>query len=187
MQKRSKEAWLREGLTVLAQVGPQSLTIDIICQRMGVTKGSFYHHFKNRQDYIKGILKLWEEENTSRLIETAETQSDIESKLDALVKLVYEIPRYHEMAVRAFALYDPVAHKYQESIDSKRQAYLLKLNQLFFKDREKAQLLATLDYAWFLGIISVIPEISKTKLQKIINIYKEMKRSYLKANSGGVQ
>jgi len=187
MRKRDKEAWLREGILALAKVGPQSLTVEIMCQRMGVTKGSFYHHFKNRQDYVEEILKLWEEENTSRLISITETKHGTEAKLDALLKLVYEIPKDREIAIRALALYDPVARKHQERIDIERQAYLSNLNKAFFTDIKEAELLATIDYAWYLGIISIFPEISKSKLHKIIDTYKMIKQLYMRAKIGGVE
>jgi AcrR family transcriptional regulator len=187
IHKRDKEAWLREGLLALAQVGPQSLTVDIMCQRMGVTKGSFYHHFKNRQDYVEEILKFWEEENTSRLVNIADTQQGTEEKLDVLLKLVYEIPKDLEIAIRALALYDSVARQYQERIDTRRQAYLLSLNKAFFADSQEAELLATIDYAWYLGLLSILPEISKPKLQKLIDSYKMIKRLYMKAKSGDIE
>jgi AcrR family transcriptional regulator len=187
MGKVDKEAWLREGLLALAQVGPQALTVDIMCKRLGVTKGSFYHHFKNRQEYVEEILKLWEDENTSRLIGAAETQVGIEEKTNTLLNLVFTIPKEREKAVRALALYDPIARQAQERIDAERQAYLKNLNQHFMADSAEAELLATIDYAWFLGIISILPEISKSKLQKITQTYKVMKQLYVKTKNGEVK
>jgi AcrR family transcriptional regulator len=179
VKKITKETWLTEGLLALAEVGPHALTVDFMCQRLAVTKGSFYHHFKNRQDYVEEILKLWEEENTSRLIGLAEANQGIQTKIDALLKLVYEIPPDREIAVRALALYDPLARRYQERIDQKRQAYLLDLNRHFFKDAKEAELLAAIDYAWFLGLISIFPRIKKPHLSQIIATYKQMKFSFM--------
>jgi AcrR family transcriptional regulator len=183
--KNCREVWLKEGLLALAKVGPQALTVEIMCRRMGVTKGSFYHHFKNRQDYIENILKLWEEENTSRLIDITEENTGIRDRLNALLKLIFEIPKDREMAVRALALYDRTARKYQVKIDTERRAYLLSLNKKFTKNSKEAELFSTIDYAWYIGIMSILPEISQSKLSEIIKMYKMLKQSYIESKKGG--
>ncbi|MEV0105289.1 helix-turn-helix domain-containing protein [Nocardia sp. NPDC050799] len=40
--------WLQAGYTVLAEEGFRALELDEICRRLGVTKGSFYHHFSDK-------------------------------------------------------------------------------------------------------------------------------------------
>ena len=49
MTRHKREDWLEQGLAVLVQAGVEALTIDGMCQRLGVTKGSFYYHFQNRE------------------------------------------------------------------------------------------------------------------------------------------
>lgn len=40
-----REAWLAAALDVLAEEGQAKLRIDKLAGDLGVTKGSFYHHF----------------------------------------------------------------------------------------------------------------------------------------------
>ena len=37
--------WIQAGFALLADGGPNALRIDRLCERLGVTKGSFYWHF----------------------------------------------------------------------------------------------------------------------------------------------
>ena len=40
--------------------------IDAIAKDLGLTKGSFYHHFKNKDQYLKKILQFWETQTTEK-------------------------------------------------------------------------------------------------------------------------
>ena len=41
----TKEEYYDAALEVLAQLGFKGLNIGVLCKRLGVTSGSFYHHF----------------------------------------------------------------------------------------------------------------------------------------------
>ncbi|MGB0920602.1 MAG: TetR/AcrR family transcriptional regulator [Alphaproteobacteria bacterium] len=56
----SRDDWLRAALALLAETGePDGIRIDPLCRRLGVTKGSFYWHFKGRADLIDGLIDYW--------------------------------------------------------------------------------------------------------------------------------
>jgi len=54
------EDWLDEALKVLAKEGVKAIAVEPLAKRLGVTKGSFYWHFKNRDMLIAELLKFWE-------------------------------------------------------------------------------------------------------------------------------
>jgi AcrR family transcriptional regulator len=47
----SMDEWVQEGFRVLAEDGVKALTLDRLCRRLGVTKGSFYWHFTDMKAY----------------------------------------------------------------------------------------------------------------------------------------
>lgn len=55
----SVDDWVQEGFRVLAEDGLKALTIDRLCRRLGVTKGSFYWHFSDMKAYRKALVDTW--------------------------------------------------------------------------------------------------------------------------------
>ncbi|MEV3961230.1 helix-turn-helix domain-containing protein [Nocardia sp. NPDC050193] len=51
--------WLKAGYTVLAEEGFRALKLDEICRRLGVTKGSFYHHFSDIAAFKDALVAAW--------------------------------------------------------------------------------------------------------------------------------
>ncbi|MCX0274198.1 TetR/AcrR family transcriptional regulator [Nocardia zapadnayensis] len=51
--------WLQAGYTVLAEEGFRALKLDEICRRLGVTKGSFYHHFSDITAFKDALVAAW--------------------------------------------------------------------------------------------------------------------------------
>jgi AcrR family transcriptional regulator len=47
--------WLEEGMAILEDLGAEALTIETLTNRLGVTKGSFYHHFTSYQHIASPI------------------------------------------------------------------------------------------------------------------------------------
>ncbi|WP_102144673.1 TetR/AcrR family transcriptional regulator [Mycobacterium hubeiense] len=56
----SVDDWIEEGFAIIAEEGLKSLKIDRLCDRLGVTKGSFYWHFDDMQSYRARLVRAWE-------------------------------------------------------------------------------------------------------------------------------
>ena len=54
-----RERWLEAALEVLAREGQAKLEVVHLAAQLGVTKGSFYHHFKNRDDFVRSLTAYW--------------------------------------------------------------------------------------------------------------------------------
>lgn len=68
--------WVQAGFDVLAEDGVKALTIDRLCRRLGVTKGSFYWHFTDLQGYRQALIDTW-----------ATVRDEDRGDLDSLVSL----------------------------------------------------------------------------------------------------
>ncbi len=58
-QLPTSERWAEEAIDVLAKEGVTGLRVEVLAKRCGVTKGSFYWHFKDRQALLDGVLEQW--------------------------------------------------------------------------------------------------------------------------------
>src|SRR5712672_2767110 len=84
--KKSRQAWLDAGFERLATHGFHGLNAMAIAEQMGVTKGSFYWHFKNLREYRAALLKEWERRYTHEAIQRLErTGAAATAKLRALM------------------------------------------------------------------------------------------------------
>ena len=54
MESRYKiEDWLKSALEALAHKGSEAISIQRLCDQLGVSRGSFYWHLKNRDTFIE--------------------------------------------------------------------------------------------------------------------------------------
>lgn len=166
----TRQDWLRAGLDVLAAEGVPALTIDRLTASLGLSKGSYYHHFRGTGGFRTALLEYFEAQFTARLIDTVEQDPDAPAaaKLSRLLELVLADPDSAELeiAVRAWALQDPEARATQERIDSRRTEYLRKLcrglDQVEDPDR-----LARLLYLVLIGAEQVLPALPSGELRDI--------------------
>jgi AcrR family transcriptional regulator len=58
-RRLSVDDWIQAGFALLADGGPHALRVDRLCERLGVTKGSFYWHFSDLHAYRTALLEAW--------------------------------------------------------------------------------------------------------------------------------
>jgi len=153
----SKRDWLDAGLVLLAEQGAPSVTIERLTERLGLSKGSFYHHFKGTSGFRTALLAHFEAERTTRFVEQAD-------RLSALLKLVLAPgpgPEL-EIAIRAWALQDAEARAVQERVDRTRVTYLTEISG----DAGLAQAL----YLIVVGAGQVVPPLSGRQLKSALEL-----------------
>ena len=89
--KKMKTLWLAEGLKILATKGPGALSIESLTHATGKTKGSFYHHFMSRENYVKQLLEYYEKTNIDEINEVVDQENNPRAQLKKLSKLVFQI------------------------------------------------------------------------------------------------
>ncbi len=58
-RRLSVDDWIQAGFALLADGGPNALRVDRLCERLGVTKGSFYWHFADLPAYRSALIAAW--------------------------------------------------------------------------------------------------------------------------------
>jgi AcrR family transcriptional regulator len=178
---KTKSLWIYEGFAILEEAGPDQLTIDELCRRLKLTKGSFYYHFKNRQDYIRSLLEFWEEDSTQRIINLSQSEESDREKLDRLTELVTkEQNRSLEVKIRSWATHDEKIRLYQQRVDEQRMNYAKKLCATVYKDNVDSNMLAQIYYTILIGSQHLIPPIKGKELMHIFKTISQHITKYSK-------
>src|SRR5574343_634245 len=116
------ERWIDIAIDVLAKEGVTGLRIEVLAKRCGVTKGSFYWHFKDRQALLDAVLEHWKIGRIRDIEKTTAVAPGGERE-----QLLYAIELYGanrnrkgmsiELAVRDWARHDPHAAAFVEAVD----------------------------------------------------------------------
>jgi AcrR family transcriptional regulator len=121
--------WLDAALAALAAGGINAIAIEKLAVQQGVTRGSFYHHFQNREQLLSEILDYWvvhwtEDIRTALLA----LELDASETLLAMIRLIRERKAAdYDVVFRAWALHDPLARKVVKRVDEIRLGYIRSL------------------------------------------------------------
>lgn len=125
----SQRQWLDEGLEVLALNGLPGVRIETLARRLGVTKGSFYHHFVDLGDYRRALLGHYEQTCTREHLEANAALGDLPalSRLERLADTVQHLETVHsglEVSLRVWAAQDDDARQTMARVDVLRTTYI---------------------------------------------------------------
>jgi AcrR family transcriptional regulator len=128
-QRLSRVQWLENALEVLAQNGQAGLRIQGLADALGVSRGSFYWHFRDRDDFIRAILAYWHEVYTAPVPDLVEAQGgSAEERLLWIIRLVYEKDETrYDLPIRSWAIQDPMVAKMVRRTDRYRLTYIRRL------------------------------------------------------------
>lgn len=163
----SKESWIKAGHAILVEAGADGLTIEALTARLGLTKGSFYHHFKNYDGFKRAFLDAYEQEGTLHVIEIAEELRDIRAKFEVVLEATLQDPPDVEVALRAWALRDPLVAEYQGRVDAQRIGYVRELCQAMLQDETRAERMAQMLYTVYLGSQHMTPPLPSAAVRRL--------------------
>ena len=63
-----RDDWLRAARLALLKGGVEAVRVERLSRDLRVTKGSFYWHFKDREELLEHLLREWEEELRQEII-----------------------------------------------------------------------------------------------------------------------
>lgn len=146
-KKLTQTRWLELALDILIKEGNTKLRIDHLVRCMGVTKGSFYWHFKNRDEFVLRLIEYWANVSTLVVVEhMKQVQGSAEERLLELMRFIVinDLTR-HDIAVRAWALMEPKVAHIVKKIDGQRLDFIRKLfAEMGFDENEQEMRARTL-------------------------------------------
>lgn len=178
MTRLLRNDWLAAGFDVLVNEGAAALTLDTLTRKLNVTKGSFYHHFQNVDDYQNALLETWEQQYTTRVIEMSETTGDPAQVFDRfLTVLASEIPDI-EICFRSWAFQDERVRSYVQRVDETRVAQARVWFETMGHSSTRAEWLARILYALLIGCYSIFPPIQGEVLQETMTQFMQIAATF---------
>jgi AcrR family transcriptional regulator len=107
-RRLTADDWIEAGFAVLADSGPNALRVDALCERLNVTKGSFYWHFTDMPAYRDALAQEWGNLH-DRNRRQFENMLDVDPRTRLTVMIQTWVAPQHwalERAMRVWALTD---------------------------------------------------------------------------------
>jgi AcrR family transcriptional regulator len=148
------ETWIDAATEVLVDQGIDHVRIDVLASQLGVTRGSFYWHFRDREDLLRRVLQAWRERATEQLTRRLETaRSDPHAQLHDVISLPFRgraavRAARIELAIRAWARRDAMARQAVDEADASRIGYHEQVFTALGFAAEEARLRAFILYSY---------------------------------------
>jgi AcrR family transcriptional regulator len=148
--------WVEAGLAELAEGGIDRVRVEVVAERLGVTKGGFYRRFRDRRALLDAILDAWSEGRIAAINkQTALSDAGPAERLESVIKLFSERVSAQglaiELAIRQWARSDRAAAESVARVDTQRLKNVEDLYQKMGLRPQDAQARAVLFYSFIFG------------------------------------
>jgi AcrR family transcriptional regulator len=163
---------------VLIESGVERVKVEPLAMKLGVTTGSFYHHFENRDELLRGLLEHWERSNSGPLFEAVKKAgADPDAQIDALFEIWSSKGGYdpaYDSAVRAWAHASEVVEAAVHRVDEQRIDLLTGIFSRFGYDKDRAFVRARLTYFHQIGYQALQITESPSQRKRLAKLYREV-------------
>ncbi len=157
--------WVDAATEILVQENVRGIKVEKLCAKLGVTKGSFYWHFKSRSEILTAMLNDWRRRATLNIIQNI-ARSGIEGF--ARLRNLLEIPRASkaaqgaaiEMSIRDWARRVDLPKQAITEVDLIRIRYFEQIFQEAGFDGNETKRRAYLAYCMMMGDSILHPTLS---------------------------
>lgn len=170
----TRSDWIDQGLRTLAAGGAGALKVGPMADKLNVSRGSFYWHFRDVADFKSELLLSWQERMTDQVIREV-SDKDAPDRLKFLLKRAFIAKPRLDRAIRTWAAEDRSVAAVVDTVDAERVAYIAKLLVAAGVARRLALSRATFLYWAYLGQAIVVgsrhAEISLPALDDIGDLF----------------
>jgi len=168
-QRLGTHDWLAGALETLGREGVIGVRVENLARSMGVTKGSFYHHFKDKEELINRLREHWESEMTDKIdAHLSHLHGKPAQQLLAFLEVIAKTNRY-DAAMRAWALHDERVATAVRRVDRKRLKYVRDLFLRMGFPADQAEMRSRMSYCYVVGECTTLAEETtlKSRLEDI--------------------
>jgi AcrR family transcriptional regulator len=177
----SRGDWIAAALDALTEGGVPAVAVEPIAKRLGVTKGSFYWHFKDRDELLAAALETWERERTEALIERLDSIEDPRARLAEWARHAFGADKALLVGLHAAADH-PVVSPVLSRVTERRVEWLADLLREGGAPRSAARRRARLLYSADLGLFQiarVVPEEGPTE-RELAALVREIQDTFMR-------
>lgn len=166
----SKQEYFDAALEVLAKSGFKALNIGLMCRTLGVTSGSFYHHFGSWDGFVTQMLDDWEERQVVALRDMAFGEGEPDEDVEMLRKLTLGLNHEAEAAIRAWGGNNEVVRAAQARVDESRAKTVHRSLGRLVGDKRRTDVITSLGMAMLVGYQQRLGS-DKITLDKLLDEY----------------
>lgn len=173
--KNTVQDWIAAAQRTLVDEGIAGLKVDRLAKRLGVTRGGFYHNFKDRDDFFEKIIAHWEATCLFLPEDSPPSKAaDAIEWLDRVVARLIESDGYDfhfDLAVREWARADKRAQWAVERADRERLKTLQKFFEALGYDAAHAAVRARIFYYHQIGYYAIGVQQSISERRRNASLY----------------
>jgi AcrR family transcriptional regulator len=148
--------WERQALEMMAEKGIRSVAVESLARRMGVTKGSFYWHFPNRDALLEQALLSWEKHDEESLITSLGKIEDPRERLRSFFRHTGQEKLTHNVYSSLCTAADhPKVKPLLERVAERRMRHIAKAFTEIGLRPTEANHRARLTYSTYLGFLQL--------------------------------
>lgn len=167
-ERLAAQDWIDFALKTLAREGFQALKADVLARKLGVSRGSFYWHFKDLRAFQQRVIDEWKQQATEAIIDELERHDSREERLDVLLRGAFGHSAILEVRMRAWADENAAAARALDEIDRRRQAYIVRMLSEAGVDPVAAATRAQVLYWAYLGAALGRKKIAGRELDRVV-------------------
>jgi AcrR family transcriptional regulator len=146
-----RERWEQAALDALERGGLAAVAVEPLARELGVTKGSFYWHFRTRQELIAATVARWERLHVDGPLEQVAKIDDPRERLLALLGKASAKPPSIFMRMLEASADDAAVHAAVVRAAERRVAFMARAFGELGLSRARARRQALLAYSTYVG------------------------------------
>ncbi len=126
--------WLKSALEIFVSEGIEAVRITRLADELKVTRGSFYWHFRNREDLLHSLVSYWKDKNTAAIIDSVAPAASLADGILRFFETCVDAARFDprlDLALREWARRSDSIHQLVDAEDSARIDALRQFYQRF--------------------------------------------------------
>jgi AcrR family transcriptional regulator len=172
-ERLSARHWIDFALKTLLHEGPDALKADVLARKLGVSRGSFYWHFKDIDVFHASVIAHWKQAATESIIMDVERHHSPEERLQALLRQSFGHIAPLEIRMHTWAETNAHAARAVADIDRRRREYIEHLLREAAVAPATASTRSQLVYWAYLGAALSHTRLSAERLERVLG---ELKR-----------